>query len=131
MDVDPLDPVFTIRVVARLLGLHEQTIRQYERLGLIKPCRSANQIRMFSKDDVERLERITFLVKECGVNLAGVRIFVQLSSSNEEIEKVFLQQLSLMKHSSEEKFKVSEEPFLSKELSHELNKFKRKTKKKN
>ena len=82
----PFDhPVFTIGIVSQLLGLHEQTIRQYERMGLISPCRSIRKTRLYSQADVDRLESITYLVKTCGVNLAGVKIMVTLSSQYKEV----------------------------------------------
>jgi len=81
-------PVFTISVVAQLLGLHEQTIRQYERLGLIFPCRTIRKTRLYSREDVERLESITYLVKTCGVNLAGVKIVVTLSTQHPEVRRL-------------------------------------------
>jgi MerR family transcriptional regulator/heat shock protein HspR len=85
----PLDhPVFTIGIVAQLLGLHEQTLRQYERLGLISPCRSIRKTRLYSQADVDRLECITYLVKTCGVNLAGVKIMVTLSSQYSEVDQL-------------------------------------------
>jgi MerR family transcriptional regulator, heat shock protein HspR len=85
----PFDhPVFTIGIVSQLLGLHEQTLRQYERLGLISPCRSIRKTRLYSQADVDRLECITYLVKTCGVNLAGVKIMVTLSSQYEEVEQL-------------------------------------------
>jgi MerR family transcriptional regulator/heat shock protein HspR len=52
MYVDPYDPIYTISVVSRMLDLHEQTIRQYERLGLVCPCRSIRKTRMYSQSDV-------------------------------------------------------------------------------
>ena len=86
MQVHPNHPVYTISVVAHLLGLHEQTIRQYEREGLICPCRTVRKTRLYSQEDVERLESITYLVRHCRVNLAGVKIMVTLSSKHPEIE---------------------------------------------
>jgi MerR family transcriptional regulator, heat shock protein HspR len=85
MQVDPYDPIYTIGIVARLLNLHEQTLRQYERLGLVSPCRSIRKTRLYCQVDVSRLECINYLVKTCGVNLAGVQILVHLSSSNPQI----------------------------------------------
>jgi MerR family transcriptional regulator, heat shock protein HspR len=87
MEVDPHDPIYTISVVARLLDLHEQTIRQYERLGLVNPCRSIRRTRMYSQADVTQLECINYLVKIRGVNLAGVQILVQLSCDNPQIRE--------------------------------------------
>jgi DNA-binding transcriptional MerR regulator len=90
MLVDPYDPIYTISVVSRLLDLHEQTIRQYERLGLVCPCRSIRKTRMYSQTDISRLECINYLVKTCGVNLAGVRILVQLSNCNPHVAEQIL-----------------------------------------
>jgi len=83
----PHHPVYTIIIVAQLLGLHEQTIRQYERMGLIAPCRTIRKTRLYSQNDIERLECINYLVKTCGVNLSGVRIVITLSSQHPEIER--------------------------------------------
>ena len=88
-------PLFTIGIVARLLKLHEQTIRQYERLGLIAPSRTAKHTRMYSQADVERLECIMFLVKQCGVNLAGVKLMVQFGLTRPEIENFLKAQVRL------------------------------------
>lgn len=90
MQLDPYDPIYTISVVSRLLDLHEQTIRQYERLGLVCPCRSIRKTRMYSQTDVSRLECINYLVKTCGVNLAGVRILVELSTCNPYVAEQLL-----------------------------------------
>jgi len=87
MEVPPSHPVYTISVVAQLLGLHEQTIRQYERLGLIAPCRTIRKTRLYSQSDIERLECINYLVKTCGVNLSGVRIVITLSTQHPEIQR--------------------------------------------
>ncbi len=86
MRVEHHHPVFTISVVAHLLGLHQQTIRQYERQGLVSPCRTVRKTRLYSQADIERLESINYLVRHCRVNLAGVKIMVRLSNSHPEIE---------------------------------------------
>jgi MerR family transcriptional regulator, heat shock protein HspR len=88
MEVSPNHPAYTISVVAQLLGLHEQTIRQYERLGLIFPCRTIRKTRLYSQVDIERLECITYLVKTCGVNLSGVKIVITLSTQHPEIDEL-------------------------------------------
>jgi MerR family transcriptional regulator/heat shock protein HspR len=87
MEVGREHPVYTISVVAQLLQLHEQTIRQYERLGLISPCRTIRKTRLYSQCDIERLDCINYLVKTCGVNLAGVQIVVRLSLQHPDIEE--------------------------------------------
>jgi MerR family transcriptional regulator/heat shock protein HspR len=86
MEVHPEHPVYTISVVAQLLSLHEQTIRQYERLGLISPCRTIRKTRLYSQNDIERLECINYLVRTCRVNLSGVRIVIDLCSGHPDIE---------------------------------------------
>ncbi len=88
MEVPPHHPVYTISIVAQLLGLHEQTIRQYERLGLIAPCRTLRKTRLYSQEDIERLECINYLVKTCGVNISGVKIVINLSCQHPEIEEL-------------------------------------------
>ena len=87
MEVPHHQPVYTISIVAQLLGLHEQTIRQYERLGLIAPCRTIRKTRLYSQSDIERLECINYLVKTCGVNLSGVKIVITLSNQNPEVDQ--------------------------------------------
>lgn len=91
MEVPPDHPAFTISVVAHLLGLHEQTIRQYERWGLVSPCRTIRKTRLYSQRDIERLECINYLVKTCGVNLSGVRIVITLSTQHPEIDEMLRQ----------------------------------------
>lgn len=88
MEVPPEQPVYTISVVAHLLGLHEQTIRQYERMGLIAPCRTLRKTRLYSQIDIERLECINYLVKTCGVNISGVKIVIRLSNQHPDIDEL-------------------------------------------
>jgi MerR family transcriptional regulator/heat shock protein HspR len=64
--------------VAELTGLHEQTIRQYERLGLIKPQRSPGGTRMFSEGELEKLVAINALTRDMGINLAGVEVILRM-----------------------------------------------------
>ncbi len=71
------EPCFSISVVARMVRMHPQTIRHYERLGLIRPSRTSGNTRLFSQSDVELLERIQSFT-ELGVNLAGVEVIVNL-----------------------------------------------------
>lgn len=86
------EPVFSISVVARLVGVHQQTIRLYERAGLVEPARTAGQTRRFSAADVERLRQIVRLVGDLGVNLAGaqviLRLLEQIEDLREELEAV-------------------------------------------
>lgn len=77
--------LYSISVVARLTGLHEQTIRQYERLGLLTPQRTPGGTRSFSEADVARLRYISNLTHELGVNLAGVEIILRLREHEEHM----------------------------------------------
>ncbi|GEM_PF-1488978 len=69
---------YTISVAAELVSVHQQTIRHYERLGLIEPYRGKGDIRYFSPDDIDRLLQIRRLVEELGVNLAGVEVILNM-----------------------------------------------------
>src|SRR3712207_3398943 len=71
-------PKYTISVVAEIVGLHEQSLRMYERRGLIRPQRSGGNIRLFSDDDVERVRVIQRLVNDLGVNLAGAEVILHM-----------------------------------------------------
>ena len=80
---DPRMPAFFIGVVAQLTGAHPQTLRNYERIGLLRPGRSAGDVRMYSRRDVERVRRIRRLTKDLGVNLAGVEVILNLTEKLE------------------------------------------------
>ena len=69
---------FSISVVAKMFGVHQQTIRLYEKEGLITPKRSAGNTRLFAEEDVDRLEEIIYLTHQLGVNLAGVEMVLKL-----------------------------------------------------
>ena len=62
-----------ISVAARMLSMHPQTLRKYERLGLVQPARTMGSMRLYSDEAIERLRLIKFLVEDAGVNLAGVQ----------------------------------------------------------
>lgn len=69
-------PLYMIGVAARLLGVHPQTLRIYEREGLISPSRSGGNTRLYSQSDIEDVRTIMHLTREVGVNLAGVELIV-------------------------------------------------------
>lgn len=69
---------FTIRVVAEMLSVHQQTLRLYEREGLVSPQRTPGNTRMYSRQDIERLRTVLNLTREMGVNLAGVQVILSL-----------------------------------------------------
>lgn len=69
---------YTIKDAARLAGMHEQTLRLYERRGLVAPARTRGNIRRYSDADIEQIRFIKRLVDDLGVNLAGVEVIIQL-----------------------------------------------------
>ncbi|WP_461832349.1 heat shock protein transcriptional repressor HspR [Aquifex sp.] len=78
---------YTIGVVAKMYNIHPQTLRLYEREGLLKPSRTEGNTRLYTDEDLERLEFILFLTRELGVNLAGVDIILNLKQQIEEMQK--------------------------------------------
>jgi MerR family transcriptional regulator, heat shock protein HspR len=87
------EPCFTIGVVHQMLGLHPQTLRHYERLGLVRPQRSDGRIRMYSAKDLERIALIKRWIDEFGVNLAGVEIMLKMQESTEQLRAELERQL--------------------------------------
>ena len=82
---DRREPCLVIGVVARLVNMHPQTLRYYEKLGLIQPSRTDGRIRLFSMQDVERLHKIQQL-QDDGVNPAGIKKILELADRIEELE---------------------------------------------
>ena len=81
------EPMFVISVAARLVEMHPQTLRYYERAGLLKPTRSSGKIRLYSQREIERLRKIARLTNELGVNLAGVEIIMDLTERIEAMQE--------------------------------------------
>jgi MerR family transcriptional regulator/heat shock protein HspR len=73
------EDLYLISVAARLLGMHPQTLRKYERLGLIHPSRTIGSMRLYSRDELERLRVIKRLVDHGGINLAGVQRLLSIA----------------------------------------------------
>lgn len=73
------EPLYVISVAARLLDMHAQTLRKYEREEFIKPSRTQGRLRLYSAEDIERLRQINHLVEFGGLNLAGVRLALEMS----------------------------------------------------
>ncbi len=82
---DDDEPLFVISIAAKMVGMHAQSLRHYERLGLIRPSRSRGRVRLYSPADVERLRHIQRLVNDLGVNLAGAEVVIRL---NERIRRM-------------------------------------------
>jgi len=73
------EPLFVISVAARLVEMHQQTLRKYEREGLIAPSRTSGNLRLYSDQDIERLRQVKYLVEERSMNLAGVQMALDLT----------------------------------------------------
>jgi MerR family transcriptional regulator/heat shock protein HspR len=97
---------YSISVVAKMFSVHQQTIRLYEKEGLINPKRSAGNTRLFSEEDVEQLEEIIYLTHKLGVNLAGVEVIMGLQKKinklQKEINKLFEQTQGKLQEAGEE-----------------------------
>ena len=81
------EPLYGISVAARMVGVHVQTLRYYERAGLIKPSRSGGNTRFYSDRDVAHLQRIRSLIDDLGVNLAGVDVIMRMSERMLEMQR--------------------------------------------
>ncbi|MFA6138779.1 MAG: helix-turn-helix transcriptional regulator [Sulfurimonas sp.] len=84
------EPVYLISIVAKILEIHPQTLRQYERENLVCPSRSNGRIRLYSQRDIDRIKLILRLTRELGVNLAGVDIILRLKENVDEMEQDIL-----------------------------------------
>ncbi|MBL0707950.1 MAG: helix-turn-helix transcriptional regulator [Sulfurimonas sp.] len=80
------EPVYLISIVAKILDIHPQTLRQYERENLVCPSRTNGRIRLYSQRDIDRIKLILRLTRELGVNLAGVDIILRLKENVDEME---------------------------------------------
>jgi MerR family transcriptional regulator/heat shock protein HspR len=85
-DEDFDQPVYVISIAARMVGMHAQTLRQYERIGLVEPKRSGGNIRLYSRADVARLRQVQRLISDLGVNLAGVEVILRMNEKMREME---------------------------------------------
>jgi len=78
--------LFLISTAAEMLDLHPQTLRKYERLGLIQPSRTVGSMRLYSREELERLRMIKHLVDELGINLAGVQRLLSIAEVMHRIQ---------------------------------------------
>jgi len=81
------EPVYLISVVATILDIHPQTLRQYEREGLVTPSRTQGRMRLYSQRDIDRMKMILRLTRQMGVNLAGVDVVLQLKETMDEMQR--------------------------------------------
>jgi MerR family transcriptional regulator/heat shock protein HspR len=78
--------MYVISVAAKMVGLHPQTLRHYENLGLVVPKRTQGNIRLYAPADIDRLHQIGRLTRELGINLAGVQVILDLRERLEQLQ---------------------------------------------
>ena len=81
------EPLYVISIAARIVGVHAQTLRYYERAGLVAPSRSEGNRRYYSEQDLERIRRIKSLMDDMGMNLAGAEVVIRLMERIKDLEK--------------------------------------------
>ncbi|MDR2904637.1 MAG: helix-turn-helix transcriptional regulator [Helicobacteraceae bacterium] len=81
------EPVYMISIVAKALEVHPQTLRQYEREGLISPGRSVGKARLYSQRDIDEIKLVLNLTREMGVNIAGVEVALSLKRQIAEMQR--------------------------------------------
>ena len=99
------EPVYVMSVAARMVGVHPQTLRLYERVGLVKPCRANNSEhgnRLYSELDIERLRQIQRFTQQMGVNLAGVEVILELLQRMESLQVQARSEIEEMREEMEE-----------------------------
>jgi MerR family transcriptional regulator/heat shock protein HspR len=82
------DDLYFISVAARILGMHPQTLRKYERLGLVQPSRTIGSMRLYSREELARLKAIKRLVDDGGINLAGVQRLLSIAEVVQRIRPI-------------------------------------------
>lgn len=97
------DPVYAMGVAARLCGVHPQTLRSYERQGLVRPARVNDKNRMYSEYDIRRVHQIQRLTQDLGVNLAGVEVILRLLDQMEDMRLDLEAQMVEYVHAAEER----------------------------
>jgi MerR family transcriptional regulator/heat shock protein HspR len=90
---------FSISAVAKMFSVHQQTVRLYEKEGLITPKRSEGNTRLFSEEDIERLEEVIHLTHTMGINLAGIKMILKLQKKIKKLQKEIN---DLFKHARDE-----------------------------
>ena len=101
-DVDRDEPLYMISVAARLCDLHPQTLRMYERLGLVRPARISSKNRVYSAADIERLRQIQRLTQDMGVNLAGVEVILDLLDKMQKLQEHMESEIERLRRLMEE-----------------------------
>ena len=89
------DELFFISMAARELGMHPQTLRKYERLGLIRPTRTIGSVRVYSRSEIDRLRLIKQMVDEAGINLAGVQRLLDVAEIVQRMRPLVLDETAV------------------------------------
>lgn len=96
-------PVYMIGVAAQLCGVHPQTLRQYERIGLVIPSRVGAKNRLYSEADIQRVRRVQRLTQQMGVNLAGVELILRLLDDMDQMRVDFEQSMNEFREEAEKR----------------------------
>jgi len=114
------EPVYLISVVAKVLSIHPQTLRQYEREGLVLPSRTDGKMRLYSQRDIDRIKMILRLTRDLGVNLAGVDVVLQLKEKIDEYESVIEELRLEMSKLSQQGTMPPKHPVIKRKNSYEI-----------
>ncbi len=109
------EPVYLISVVAKVLTIHPQTLRQYEREGLICPSRTDGKMRLYSQRDIDKIKMIQRLTRDLGVNLAGVDIIIRLKEKIQSFEDEIEELKSQMAYSNKNSLNTVKNPLVKRE----------------
>jgi MerR family transcriptional regulator, heat shock protein HspR len=89
---------YMISAVAEMYGIHPQTLRLYEREGLLKPSRTEGNTRLYTDEDLERLEFILSLARDLGVNISGIAIIIQMRERMDEMQRQMAEFISYVRN---------------------------------
>lgn len=106
--MDRNEPIYVISVAAKLCELHPQTLRMYERIGLIRPARISDKNRMYSEADIERLRQIQRLTQDMGVNLAGVEVILDLLEKMQRLKETMDEEMERLRREMQERISLLE-----------------------
>jgi len=101
---------YTISAVADHYGVHQQTLRMYEREGLLKPSRSEGNVRLYTDEDLEQLELILNLTRDLGVNLAGVEIILNMRQKMDQMQREFNRFFEMLRDYMAEQTEMQQDP---------------------
>jgi MerR family transcriptional regulator/heat shock protein HspR len=101
---------YTISAVADHYGVHQQTLRMYEREGLLKPSRSDGNVRLYTDEDLERLDLILNLTRDLGVNLAGVEIILNMREKMDQMQSEFNRFFQMLRDYMAEQTAIEHDP---------------------